>query len=175
MMMEAEKSHDLPSANWRIKRLSNTFPPKPSPKAREAEKSWYSSWTILKTSDLRALILRGRRNVGALVQTESEFTFCLPFLLPGSSTDNAIHLYRWGQCFLLSLLIWTLSSLETPSKTHLEIVLPAFRASLNPGKLLLEKSTIVSPSFLNLVSASLDYTLFQHKEQRSHNSTWRYH
>lgn len=45
VMMEAEKSHDLPSANWRVKRSSSSFPPKLSPKAREAEKPWYTSWT----------------------------------------------------------------------------------------------------------------------------------
>lgn len=38
MMMEVEKSHFLPSANWRIKRPSSSFLPKLSSKAREAEK-----------------------------------------------------------------------------------------------------------------------------------------
>lgn len=66
-MMEAEKSHDLPSENWRVKRSSSSFPPKLSPKAIEVEKPW----TKPEYSDLISLILRARRNTDALVQTVS--------------------------------------------------------------------------------------------------------
>lgn len=63
MMMEAGKSHDLPSANWRIRRPSSSFPPKLSTKAREAEKPCYTFWS--KPEYLRP------GNIDTLVQTES--------------------------------------------------------------------------------------------------------
>lgn len=79
MMMEAEKSHDLLSVNWRIKRASSTFPSKASPKAREAELPMV--YILNKSESLRpeSIDTGGRRNTDVLVQTQSELTFCLPF------------------------------------------------------------------------------------------------
>lgn len=170
MMMEAEKSHDLPSANWRIRRPSSSFPPKLSPKPREAEKPWYTSWTKPEYPRPGNIDTEGQKKYRCpssnreLIRLLSAFFFYL-----GLQQPECYPPYRWGQCALLHLLTWALRLRKNPSKTHLEIVWPALGASLNPGKLILEKSTIVSSFFLNLVSATLNYIWFLNKEQRSHS------
>lgn len=143
MILEAEKSHVLPSASWRT------------------SKTWFLSDS--KGLGNRNTDVWWRERVDALAQTEAKFTLLLfpsSQALHGLHKASHLHYRRW-----LSLRI-LISSRNTLTDTPINAVSSAIRASLSLGKLThkINHQGKWRPEFIVLFNIQIHMDVIYHSE-----------
>ena len=114
--MEAKKSHHLPSANW---------------KTRKVVVSIHSEFKVPRT---RSVSFQGQKKVAVLVQRKSKFALLFLFCsLQALNGLDGVHSHWWGQ-LLWSVLDWSkkLGGSDPPRNN----ILPATWSSLGSVKLM---------------------------------------